>query len=318
MGNHVSQSSLNNLAYLGPPGTFTHAAMDRLSRPWFGPSTPKATVNDVIFAVESGEVAAGLVPLENSIEGDVSGTLDELIFYSSMALINEEVVVPISFALAASGSNAKLSEIKTITTHPHAAAQCKLIIDELGAEVQFTSSTAEACRLAADMSDPSVGVVASTKAVEAYGLFVVREKVEDFSGAETRMALLKRTLARPTGRDKTSLVITPMGDRTGVLAEILLAFSSRDIGLTTANSRPLKTRLGEYCFLVTARGHLGESNMRGAIQAIADLNCVVKILGTFPESQSATASRVGEVIPPGSTDRNGAAAWIDHLLQRMQ
>jgi prephenate dehydratase len=137
--------SNQKLVYLGPPGTFTHAAIDLMTVPWTGEIIAEKEVSDVVFAVESGSADAGLVPLENSVEGDVLSTLDELIFRAAQCFINEEIVVPISFVLAVPSST-KNEPVTKVLTHPHAAAQCKEYLKANKIEVEFTASTADACR----------------------------------------------------------------------------------------------------------------------------------------------------------------------------
>ena len=270
--------SNQKLVYLGPPGTFTHAAIDLMTVPWSGEIVAEKEVSDVVFAVESGSADAGLVPLENSVEGDVLSTLDELIFRAAQCFINEEIVVQISFVLAVPSST-KNAPVTKVLTHPHAAAQCKEFIKANKIEVEFTASTADACRIVAERKEAGLGAIAATKGADTFGLFVKQTRLEDFAGGKTRMALISRNLSSPTGHDKTTLVITPVADRNGLLSDILTCFAKRDIGLTSISSRPLKTRLGEYTFMVSARGHIGEPTLQAAIMDVSNLGAAVKVLG---------------------------------------
>jgi len=280
--------SNQKLVYLGPPGTFTHAAIDLMTVPWSGEIVAEKEVSDVVFAVESGSADAGLVPLENSVEGDVLSTLDELIFRAAQCFINEEIVVPISFVLAVPSST-KNAPVTKVLTHPHAAAQCKEFIKANKIEVEFTASTADACRIVAERKEAGLGAIAATKGADTFGLFVKQTRLEDFAGGKTRMALISRNLSSPTGHDKTTLVITPVADRNGLLSDILTCFAKRDIGLTSISSRPLKTRLGEYTFMVSARGHIGEPTLQ--------------------------AARVGESLPPGSVTSDVLKEWVERLVK---
>jgi len=309
----VTAGSPDTLLYLGPPGTFTHAAVDLMAVPWTGSLRPEREVSDIVFAVESGQVAAGLVPLENSVEGDVAGTLDELIFRSAQCFINEEIVVPVTFVLAVPSAAAN-APVARILTHPHAAAQCKEFLRASGVQVDFTASTADACRVVAERGEPGLAAVASSKGAEAFGLRVKQTRLEDFSGAKTRMALISRRLSPPTGHDKTTLVVTPVADRNGLLAEILHCFASRDIGLNAISSRPLKTRLGEYCFLISARGHIADPTLQAALLDIGRIGAAVKILGCYPEHPEISAARVGESTPPGSVTSDVLTEWVARLV----
>jgi len=303
-----------SLVYLGPPGTFTHAAVDLMAVPWTGELEAERSVADVVFAVESGRAEAGLVPLENSVEGDVAGTLDELIFRSAQCFINEEIVVPVTFVLAVPSST-KNAAVHTVLTHPHAAAQCKEFIKNGKLKVEFVESTADACRIVAERQEPGIGAISSAKGADAFGLYVKQTRVEDFSGAVTRMVVISRHIVAPTGHDKTTVVVTPVADRNGLLVDILNCFSSRDVGLTAVSSRPLKTRLGEYCFLVSARGHLADPTIRQAIESVGELGAAVKILGSYPENPQISSARVGEAVPPGSVTKDVLSGWISQLLE---
>ncbi len=301
------------LTYLGPAGSFTHAAIDLLSTPWTGRVEPRDSVADVIFSVESGEAHAGLVPLETSVEGDVSSTIDELIFRSSMCFIDEEVIVPISYVVAGT-AGARANGIERLITTTAAAAQCRRFIESSDAEIEFVDSIAAACRRVAEAQSDSTLALASTKAAHLYSLATVRSVAEDHSGVTTRMALLSRTLAPQTGHDRTVLVVTPIGDRTGVLADILRCFASRDIALTAISSRPIRTRSGEYCFLLTARSHLSDARLQETLLAVAQLPAEIKLLGSFPLAVGTDTRRVDESAPPGSVGADTLPAWVAALL----
>lgn len=301
------------LTYLGPPGSFTHAAVDLIATPWSGQVEARDSVADVIFSVESGEAEAGLVPLETSVEGDVSSTIDELIFRSSMCFINEELVVPVSYVVAGT-AGARAAAIDRLVTTTAAAAQCRRFIESSDAEVVFVDSIASACRRVADEQSDTTVALASAKAAQLHSLATVRSVAEDHSGITTRMALLSRTLAPQTGHDRTVLVVTPIGDRTGVLAAILGCFADRDIALTAISSRPIRTRSGEYCFLLTARSHLSDTRLQETLRVVAELPAEIKLLGSFPLAVAADARRIDEAAPPGSVGADTLDAWITSLL----
>lgn len=301
------------LTYLGPPGSFTHAAVDLLAVPWVGEVAPRASVPDVIFSVESGEAAAGIVPLESSVEGDVSSTVDELIFRSSVCFINEELVVPINYVVVGL-AGARAAGVRRLITTQAAAAQCRRFIESAGVELTLAESVSAACAAVSAQDDPAVAAIASAKAARLHSLAVLRGVAEDHSGVATRMGLLRRKPASPTGHDITAIVVTPVGDRTGVLADILACFSSRDIALTSISSRRLKTRLGEHCFLLTARGHLADARVREALACSAQIPAEVKILGCYPLNPAVSEGRIGEFPPPGSVGADTLDAWVDSLL----
>lgn len=310
----MSNGGQQLLTFLGPVGSLTHAAVESLSQPWPGPVAPKSSVVDVIFSVESGEAAAGVVPLETSIEGDVTSTVDELIFRSSLCFINEVIVVPVSYVVAGVGGN-RWGDVRHVVTTAAALAQCRRFIETADVSVQLVGDVSEAAQVVT--SDNSSETAALTTAMSAHmaSLTVLRSSVEDHSGVATRMGLLSRQVSRPTGHDETSVVITPIGDRTGVLADILRCFSERGIALTAISSRPLKTRLGEYCFLLTARSHIADAVFQAALRDTAELSAEIKLLGSFPSQASADPVRVDEAAPPGSVDAAGLQPWIESVLE---
>jgi prephenate dehydratase len=309
----VSDKSGPLLTYLGPAGSFTHAAVNLLGTPWTGAMEPRASVPDVIFSVESGEAAAGVVPLETSVEGDVSSTVDELIFRSSMCFINEELIVPINYVVAGM-AGARIDEVNRLVTTTSAMAQCRRFLEAINAQVTLVESAAAACEVVAELGVDSAAALTTAEAAKMNGLAVMRGVAEDYSGISTRMALLTRRIQSPTGHDRTALVVTPTGDRTGVLGDILECFSDRDIALTSISSRPLRTRTGEYSFLLTARGHLADERVQDAIQVAAALPAEIKILGSYPLNPDSTDRRVAESAPPGSVDAATLPDWIDTLL----
>lgn len=311
----MSSESGQLLTYSGPAGSFTHAAVNLLRTPWRGAVEPRPSVAEVIFSVESGEAAAGVVPLETSVEGDVSSTIDELIFRSSMCFINEELIVPIHYVVAGVAGS-RLDDVTRLVTMPSAIAQCRRFVEALEADVVLVESAVAACEAIAG-SDSGAGLSAAlttTEAAKMWGLSVLKGTAEDHTGVSTRMALLGRRVSSPTGHDRTALVVTPVGDRTGVLGDILKCFSDRDIALTSISSRSLKTRTGEYSFLLTAHGHLADERVQEAMRVAAALPAEIKILGSFPMVAGSVDRRSAESAPPGSVDSETLPDWIATLL----
>jgi prephenate dehydratase len=313
----VSNGARRLLTYLGPPGSFTHSAVESIAKPWTGSVAPRSSVEDVIFAVESGEAAAGMLPLETSVEGDVSSSIDELIFRSSVCFLNEVVVVPVTYVVAGM-PGARWGTVRRLVTTSVAMTQCRRFLESAGVQVELVGDVDMAAQTVAEAGTDSVAAMTTAMSAHLNALAVLRSGVEDHSGVATRMALFSRRIPAPTGHDETMIVVTPIGDRTGVLAEILHCFSDRGIALTAISSRPMKTRLGEYCFLLTARSHVADPRFREALQATADLPAEIKLLGSFPASAADAAPRVDEAAPPGSVDSAGLQPWIDTVLQPEQ
>ena len=280
---------MTRLAYLGPPGTFTEEALLSLPEAAGAELLPLGTVPDVVNAVATGDAAAGLVPIENSIEGSVNVTLDALAFGDGIQ-IKAEVVRPIRHAiLGVSGSS--LDGVTDISSHPHATAQCREYLARAmpRARVHAANSTAEAARDVAELRDPTWAAIGTELAGELYGLTVLAEEIEDRPENATRFVLLGTERAQATGTDKTSVVCFIEKDRPGSLLAILHEFSDRQINLTKLESRPTKERLGEYCFFIDMEGHADEPPVRYAIESLGTKILEVKVLGAYPRAEHADA-----------------------------
>lgn len=298
------------LLYLGPAGSFTHAGARTV--PEADPQ-PARSARDIVAGVQDGTAELGLVPLENSVEGDVPGTLDELVFGSRGVFIRREVVVPVTFVLAGL-PGATEAGLRTALSHPHGLAQCRRVVAELGLDLELSSSTSQACADVVGRGSPEVAAVCSEQAAQVHGLTVLRRAVEDVPGARTRLGLLGRTLAAPTGQDVTLAVLTPDSNRTGVLAEALRCFADRGVALSRVSSRPLKAQLGTYCFVVAAQGHLADEVVADALAAVAGLDVAVKVLGSYAETAPVLTMEVGGSLPAGSVTAGEWAAWRDQVV----
>jgi len=279
---------VTRLGYLGPPGTFTEEALLSLPEARGADAVAYATVPDVVAAVESGDCEAGVVPIENSIEGSVNVTLDTLAFDNDGVQIRGEIVRPIRHALLAKEGTA-LADIKGVVSHPHATAQCReyLAANLPNAAVHAANSTAEAAQIVADRGPIEPwAAIGTTLAAELYGLAVLAEDIEDRAENSTRFVVLGRSRHEPTGSDKSSLVCYIEKDRPGSLLAILHEFSDRQINLTKLESRPTKEKLGEYCFFIDMEGHADEPPVRYAIESLRTKILQVKVLGSYPRAEA--------------------------------
>ncbi|HJT38067.1 MAG TPA: prephenate dehydratase [Actinomycetota bacterium] len=279
---------MSRIAYLGPPGTFTEEALMTLPEAEGAELVPLATVPDVVDAVALGEASAGLVPIENSIEGSVNVTLDALAFGDRIQ-IRAEVVRRIRHALL-SVDGATLGGITDIASHPHATAQCREYLARAmpAARVHAANSTAEAARDVAERGDVAWAAIGTELAGKLYGLVVLAPEIEDRSENATRFVLIGKSRADATGSDKTSVVCFIEKDRPGSLLAILHEFSDRQINLTKLESRPTKERLGEYCFFIDMEGHADEPPVRYAIESLRTKILEVKVLGSYPRARTST------------------------------
>ena len=276
----ISLEARLKIAYLGPEATFTHEAALRS----FGASVelePQATVAEVFTRVERGEAEHGVVPVENSMEGTVTHTLDELM--NSPLKICGEVYLSVSQNLISKESS--LERVKVVCSHPMALSQAATWLrHELPeARLEEVESTGEAARRAA--REPGVAGVGSILAAEAHGLNVLARNIQDARTNATRFIVLGRAWAGRTGKDKTSVVFS-VKDRPGVLRDALAAFAEEGINLTRIESRPSRKRAWTYVFFADFQGHPEEGRVARALQALEEHCPYVSLIGAYPEVSS--------------------------------
>ncbi len=266
------------VAYLGPTGTFTHEA----SRKQFGLSArylPAKTITEVFDAVEKGKAEYGVIPVENTTEGSVSPTLDK--FMESNTKIAGEVMLRISHNLM--NKTGRASDIIRVYSHPQALGQCRKWLEaNLPRATQVeASSTAEAARLAKE--DPGGAAIASELAADLFDLTTLRQRIQDLAENATRFLVLGKAQAEPTGRDKTSLLLTAK-DGPGILLCILQPFSDAGLNLTKIESRPGRRKAWQNVFFLDAEGHQQDKAMNKALVALRPLCEAVKVLGSYPRA----------------------------------
>lgn len=296
-------------AYLGPRGTFTEAALRRLPAAKGATATPMPSIPDVLDAVRRGEVDAGFVPIENSQEGTVTLTVDELVGGDPLVIVGE-VVLPVTFVLA---SEKPLAEIATVASMPVAIAQVRRYLRrELpNAVVHQALSTAQAAQRVVDGEFDAA--VCPPFAAEAVGLPVQAFDIGDNANAETRFVHVVRPTVppEPSGNDITSLVVYIDYDRVGALLGVLTEFAIRGINLTRIESRPTGEGLGRYAFFLDCTGHLADARMGEALMGLRRICADVRYLGSYPRDHSDKP-----VAPPAGlsdADFADAAAWLDRL-----
>jgi len=241
------------------------------------------TVAEILETVEHTPGCVGLLPVEDSFEGEHTSVLDQLIFETANVYISEEVVV--SETLDAFRTSEGHGELRTAVSHPRAIEHCHRFIRENGLTTRFVASTAEACRLVAESGDPTLVAIAPEAAAERFGLTRVVGSVDDVPDARTRFFVVGREVAAPTGRDKTTLVLTQPLDRSGNLERFLRAFADNDVNLVSLHSRPLGSTAGSYCFHATAEAHILDTKMAAVLDALWTAGAQVKLLGSYPEWQ---------------------------------
>jgi prephenate dehydratase len=301
----------SHYGYFGPVGTFTHQALLTLP-PLRDEPTPYATVGLTLQAVREGEVAAALVPIENSVEGGVTATLDNLTYGEPLRIIRE-VVLPVQFTLFARNGT-QLHDVHRVLTHPHAAAQCR---DWLAANLPHAlitegGSTAAAAAEVADPRSRFDAAICADIAGELNKLTPLATRIADNPDAVTRFVLVSRAGPVPpsTGADKTTMVLFMRDNHPGALLEILEQFASRGVNLCRIESRPTKRSLGDYCFSVDAEGHIDDARLAEALMGLHRVCKDVIFLGSYPR-----ADLTEPIIPQGTSNEDYAAAetWLQKL-----
>ncbi len=297
--------------YFGPEGTFTHQALLTLpAQP--GEAVAYSTVGLALDAVRAGEVSAALVPIENSVEGGVTATLDNLT-YGEPLVITREVLLPVQFTLVARPGTT-LADIRAVLTHPHAAAQCRswLATHLPAAAITEGGSTAAAAAEVADPQSRFDAAICARVAAELHHLAVLADGIADNAEAVTRFVLVSRPgpVGPPTGADKTTMVLFMREDHPGALLEILDQFASRGVNLCRIESRPTKKILGDYCFSVDAEGHIDDARLAEAMMGLHRVCSDVVFLGSYPR-----ADQIEPTVRAGTSndDFAGAAAWLQRL-----
>ncbi|GGR42811.1 prephenate dehydratase [Streptomyces roseolus] len=302
--------SATRYTYLGPEGTFTEAALRSLPEAATRELVPMVSVPAALDAVRNGEAAAALVPIENSVEGGVTATLDELASGERL-MIYREVLLPISFALLVRPGTA-LSDVKTVTGHPVAQPQVRKWLRKHLPEAVWESaaSNADGARLVQEGRFDAA--FAGEFAAATYGLEALVKEIHDAENAETRFVLVGRPArpAAPTGADKTSVVLWLGDDHPGALLELLQEFAVRGVNLMLIQSRPTGAGIGNYCFAVDAEGHVSDRRVAEALMGLKRICPEVRFLGSYPR---AGASRA-DVRPlrRGTSDEEFTAAsdWL--------
>lgn len=299
-------------AYLGPAGTFTEQALRALPAARGAHCEPHIGVAAALESVRVGESDGAVVPLENSVEGSVSVTLDELATGDPL-VITREVEVPVELALLARPGR-DLYTVRTVATHPHAAAQCRLWLGRHlpNVEVVPLGSTAQAAQLVAGSDALYDAAIAAPIAAEHYRLAVLASRIGDNPDAITRFVLVSRPGALPprTGADKTTVVAYIRDDHPGALMEVLDQFALRGVNLTRIESRPTGLGLGRYCFSIDCEGHVVESRVGEALMGLRRVCSDVRFLGSYPRlDQQRTMVRIGT----SDDDFADAKGWLARL-----
>lgn len=263
------------VAYLGPPATFTHLAALKK----FGSQVeyiPTSSITDIFAEVEGERADYGVVPIENSIEGAVTHTLD--MFMDSDLKVCSEILLEISHNLLA---NCKKDKIKKIYSNPQVFGQCRLWLEANLPRVDLVevSSTTKASELAS--KEKNSAAIASFLAAQKYKLKIIARSIEDSTHNVTRFLVIAKEIAEPTKKDKTSIMFS-VKDKVGALHDMLVPFKKNKVNLTKIESRPSKRKAWEYYFFVDLQGHVKDKNVARALKGLESQAAYFKILGSYP------------------------------------
>ncbi|MGY5123447.1 prephenate dehydratase [Streptomyces nigrescens] len=303
--------SASRYTYLGPEGTFTEAALRTLPEAATRELTPRVSVPAALDAVRAGEAAAALVPIENSVEGGVTTTLDELASGEPL-MIYREVLLPIAFALLVRPGTA-IGDVKTVTGHPVAQPQVrKWLAAQLPEAVwESAASNADGARLVQEGRYD--GAFAGEFAAATYGLTPLVTDIHDAQNAATRFVLVGRPArpAAPTGADKTSVVLWLREDHPGALLELLQEYAVRGVNMMRIESRPTGEGIGRYCFSVDCEGHITDRRVSEVLMGLKRVCQEVRFLGSYPRADEVTASVRPEMTDSAFTE---ASDWLARCM----
>jgi prephenate dehydratase len=298
-------------AYLGPAGTFTEAALvaylEQSGRRADSELLPMASVADVLDAVRDGSAEGAMVALENSVEGSVPATLDELAFGAPL-MIRRELNLSVSFDLLARAET-DMTAVRTVASHPHAEGQCRkwLRANLPDAHWMPAASNAEAARLVGEGRYDAA--LAGSAVADVYDLKILASDVHDVSGSQTRFVYVTKPAPPPpmTGTDKTSLVLVLGQDHPGALLEILTEFAVRGVNLTRIESRPTGGAIGDYFFSIDVEGHADEARVGEALIGLHRICADVRFLGSYPRVDGQAPSLRRGV---SDAEYSEAQAWL--------
>lgn len=293
---------MSRIVYFGPQGTFTEQATRRLAPA--DELSPVDTIPAALRAVRDGAADGACVPVENSVEGPVTATLDGLAEGSPLVAV-AEALLPVHFSVL---TRDDVDTVRTVASHPHALAQVREWLATNLPEARPVAASSTAAAAVAVQNGEYDAAVTAPVAAESYPLRVLATGVADVPDARTRFLLVRPPgeLPGPTGYDRTSIVVAA-ANRTGSLAELLTELAFRGINLTRLDARPIKGNFGLYRFFLDFEGHVAELRVGDALAALRRHCDNVRFLGSHPRADGVAAT-----VEPGAGDDDfrDAADWV--------
>ena len=274
---------MTRLAYLGPPGTFSEEAALR-----YQPAAqliPCATEKAAFAAVDAGQADEAVLPIENTLEGSVTRTVDILV-HDTALMICAELVLPIEMCLITRpGMNAE--DIRAIYSKPEALSQVRYYMERRFPKARQDASLSTAAAVEEMLQIEGAAAIGPARAAELYGAQILERGVQDHDHNQTRFVAVARQDHAPTGADKTSIAFAVAHDKPGSLVDVLHQFSDRAINLTKVESRPSREELGIYIFLIDLEGHHSDDTVAQALAAVEAQATFFRLLGSYPRGEDA-------------------------------
>ncbi|RXT14738.1 prephenate dehydratase [Ammoniphilus sp. CFH 90114] len=272
------------IAFLGPYGTFTEEAARFFFEGQDVSFVPFATIPDVLDALDQGKTQFAVVPIENSIEGTVNLTMDWLIHHMDVP-IRGELAYPISQHLMAAPGT-ELKNVKKVFSHPQAVAQSRLFLRKHlpDVEVEYMKSTADAVKWVAEHPSEPWAAIGNRLSKEIYPVVFLHESIQDHDNNYTRFLVVSSSAVqfKESEKEKTTILVTLPSDFPGALYQVLAAFAWRKINLSRIESRPTKTGLGNYHFIIDIEQKMDEILLPGAFAELEALGCQIRKMGSYP------------------------------------
>lgn len=278
---------IETIAYLGPVGTFSQEATQLLFSNPKAEFVPYPTIPDVLISVEQGISDYGVVPVENTIEGSVNSTIDWLIHRIDSPIVGE-LIYPITQCLMVHPNQVEQADFKQVLSHPQAIAQCQMYLREKypRTKLVYTDSTAKAAQAVKEHPYEAWLAIGTQQAAKNHGLHVLQTDIQDHENNFTRfIAIGKRPIPSSDEKElryKSSIQVTLPSDYPGALHQVLATFAWRKINLSRIESRPTKTGLGNYYFIIDAEISADHVLMKSTLAELKALGCSVRLLGSYP------------------------------------
>jgi chorismate mutase/prephenate dehydratase len=270
---------VTNVAFQGEPGAYSESAVYQ----FFGSKVkvkPCRDFREVFESVKRQDVEAGVVPVENSLEGSVNQNYD--LFFSYDLKVCGEVIVKVEHCLIVNPGTT-LDSVKTVYSHPQALAQCRSFLEQLKYELVPTYDTAGSVKLIKEKKLVNAAAIASERAAELYNMEILARDIADNKENYTRFFVLSKEDSPTTGKDKTSIIFSAKHEP-GSLYHALEEFAKRKINLTRIESRPTKKTAWEYNFYLDFEGHRTEPKCAETLKALEKYAIFIKILGSYPKA----------------------------------